>query len=126
MKFEKATFPICKSVSYTDEKTGKRERDVIAVMAEGYKFDYCNSDAEIVKLGIYHAAKSDAIASDLWYVVDLDCGMAVAMGKTRKAAYDSFVNGRASKWERFIASDSSKMKYLELRAMFANAIERSF
>ena len=66
---------------------------------DGYKFDACLSNGELLEMGVYKNSKGQ------WIISDLNTGLMVNYGKTRIDAVKKFQDVYLSKLERIIYSN---------------------
>lgn len=92
------TFTKCKFAIRTSD--GLQWRD-------GYIFKACFSTGHLHKMAVYKEKARDALHKDNWIVGDIDTGLAVCAGSTRRGAVRKFQEMYCSKLERMVYENSS-------------------
>lgn len=92
------TFSKCKFAIRT--RDGLQWRD-------GYAFEACFSNGWLHEMSVYKEKARDALHKDNWIVSDIDTGLAVCDGRTRKDAVRKFQDVYCSKLERMVYEDHS-------------------
>lgn len=111
------TFTKCKYAIRTSD--GLQWRD-------GYTFEACFSTGLIHEMAVYKEKARDALHKDNWIVGDIDTGLAVCDGRTRKDAVRKFQDVYCSKLERMVYEDKSiggMNTYEKMCADFAEMLE---
>lgn len=80
---------------------GKFELDYV----DGYIFQACFSTGQLVDMGVYKNEARDALHKTTWVVTDVNTGLAICYGSTRKDAVEKFQKVYCSKFERIVMSD---------------------
>lgn len=111
------TFTKCKYAIRTSD--GLQWRD-------GYTFEACFSTGLIHEMCVYKEKARDALHRDNWIVGDIDTGLAVCDGRTRKDAVKKFQDVYCSKLERMVYDNHSidgMNTYEKMCADFAEMLE---
>ena len=111
------TFTKCKFAIHT--RNGLQWRD-------GYTFEACFSTGHIHKMAVYKEKARDALHKDNWIVGDIDTGLAVCDGRTRRDAVRKFQDVYCSKLERMVYDNNSHRgmnTYEKLCSNFREMIE---
>lgn len=111
------TFTKCKYAIRTSD--GLQWRD-------GYTFEACFSTGLIHEMAVYKEKTRDALHKDNWIVGDIDTGLAVCDGRTRKDAVKKFQDVYCSKLERMVYDNNSHNgmnTYEKMCAVFAEMLE---
>lgn len=113
MTFEKCNFAI-------RTKDGLQWRD-------GYSFEACFSNGWLHEMAVYKEKARDALHKDNWIVSDINTGLAVCDGRTRRDAVRKFQDVYCSKLERMVYDDHSSIggmnTYEKMCAVFAEMLE---
>ena len=113
------TFTKCKYAIRTSD--GLQWRD-------GYTFEACFSTGLIHEMCVYKEKARDALHRDNWIVGDIDTGLAVNDGRTRKDAVRKFQYVYCSKLERMVYDNNSHNgmnTYEKMCADFAKMLENA-
>ena len=111
------TFSKCKFAIRT--KDGLQWRD-------GYAFEACFSTGQLHEMAVYKEKARYALHKDNWIVSDIDTGLAVCDGRTRRDAVKKFHDVYFSKLERMVYDNNSYRgmnTYEKMRADFAEMLE---
>ena len=73
----------------------------------GYTFVACFSTGHLHKMAVYKEKARDALHKDNWIVGDIDTGLAVCDGRTRRDAVRKFQDVYCSKIERMVYDNNS-------------------
>lgn len=103
MTFEKRMFSIFTRRKVTDEKTGEATYENLVSAVEGYTFaTQLPQSMETVEIGVYkrNAYNKTVKGMAAWVVTDLETGLIICEGDTRKKAVEKFLTVYASKYDR--------------------------
>lgn len=86
---------------------GKFELDYV----DGYIFQACFSTGQLIDVGVYKNEARDELHKTNWVVTDVNTGLAICDGSTRKDAVKKFQKVYCSKLERLVMSNERRRPF---------------
>lgn len=91
-------------MTFRKAKIAIRTSDCV-LFEDGYIFEAAFSTGTIHEMGVHKNEAKDALHRTNWIITDIQTGLAVCEGRTRRDAVEKFQKVYCSKLERMVMSD---------------------